>query len=160
MLLLDSDTFLTPANSYYAFDICDGYWNWILRAASHGQVASIERVKRELCVKDDQIKHWVEFHGSALFLPQTAAVNNAMKEVSTWAASNGYTTAAVTGFLGKADAFLVAHAKCEGHEVVTLERSAPGSKQNIKIPDACAAHDVNCITPFEMLRRHGVRFNG
>jgi hypothetical protein len=54
MLLLDSDTFLTPANSYYAFDICGGYWNWLLQAAARGEVASIERVKRELSAKDDQ----------------------------------------------------------------------------------------------------------
>lgn len=72
--------------------------------------------------------------------------------------SNGYTTAAVTEFLNKADSFLVAYAMLGNYEIVTLETRAPGSKSRIKIPDAASAHGISTITPYKMLRRHGVYF--
>ncbi|GAA4478922.1 DUF4411 family protein [Gluconacetobacter asukensis] len=157
MLLMDSNALLTPALTYYAFDICGGYWNWITQAATAGHVKSISPVKRELRQKDDQIRNWIDFHAADLFLPDNAAITNTMGQVATWATSNGYTTAAVAEFLSKADSYLVAYAMLGQHQIVTLETSTPGSQRRIKIPDAGNAFGVSSITPFEMLRQHGVR---
>ena len=155
-VLLDTNAVLTPALSYYAFDICGGYWNWIVQAAAAGDVKSISPVKRELRQKDDQIKNWIDFHATSLFLPDDGAIGNAMGQLATWAGSNGYTSAAVTNFLSKADSFLIAYAMLGGHQIVTLEASAPRSRNNIKIPDAGNAFGISSITPFQMLRQHGV----
>lgn len=144
--------------TYYAFDICGSYWSWISQAAAAGNIKSISPVKRELRQKDDQIKNWIELHGSDIFLPDDAAVMNTMAQVSTWANSNGYTTAAITEFLSKADSYLVAYAMLGGHQIVTLETSAPGAKSRIKIPDAASAHGISTVTPYQMLRSNGVRF--
>ncbi|WP_422049335.1 DUF4411 family protein [Shimia sp.] len=157
-LLLDSNAFLTPAMTYYAFDICGSYWSWIAQAAAAGDVKSISPVKRELCQKDDQIKNWIGMHGADIFMPDDSAVRNTMAQVSMWANSNGYTTAAVAEFLSKADSYLVAYAMLGRHEIVTLETSAPGSKNRIKIPDAASAHGISTITPYQMLRQNGVHF--
>lgn len=157
-LLLDSNAFLTPAMTYYAFDICRSYWSWIAKAAEAGSVKSISPVKRELLQKDDQIKNWIELYGSEIFMPDDAAVANTMAQVSMWASSNGYTSAAITEFLSKADAYLVAYAMLGGHQIVTLEARAPGAKSKIKIPDAADAHGISTITPYQMLRLHGVQF--
>lgn len=157
-LLLDSNVFLTPAMTYYAFDICGSYWSWIARAAAAGDVKSISPVKRELRQKDDQIKNWIEIYGSDIFMPDDSAVTNTMAQVAIWANSNGYTTAAITDFLSKADSYLVAYAMLGGQQIVTLETSAPGAKNRIKIPDAASAHGISTITPYQMLRLHGVRF--
>lgn len=157
-LLLDSNAFLTPAMTYYAFDICGSYWTWIAQAAASGNVKSISPVKRELRQKDDQIKHWIDFHGADIFMSDDAGVQNTMAQVATWAASSGYTSAATAEFLGKADSYLVAYAMLGGYEIVTLETSAPAAKGRIKIPDAASAHGISTITPYQMLRRHGVTF--
>lgn len=157
-LILDSNAFLTPALTYYAFDICGSYWSWIAQAASTGDVKSISPVKRELRQKDDQIRHWIDMHGSDIFMPDDAAVTNMMAQVATWAGSNGYTPAAVAEFLGKADSYLVAYAMLGGHQIVTLELAEPGRKNKIKIPDAASAHGISTITPYQMLRQHGVHF--
>jgi hypothetical protein len=155
-LLLDSNALLTPALSYYSFDICGGYWRWIAQAATTGVVKSISPVKRELRQKDDQVKNWIDFHATDLFLPDDTAIANTMGKVATWVGSNGYTSAAVSEFLSKADSYLIAYAVLGGYQVVTLETSAPGSRNRIKIPDAGSAFGINSITPFQMLRQHGV----
>lgn len=157
MYLLDTNAFLTPANTYYAFDICGGYWDWLLEAAQAGDLSSIDMVKRELRRKDDHIRNWIDFYATALFQPETTAVADNMRTVAVWATSGSYTSAAQADFLGKADAMLVAKAmECKG-TVVTLETSEPKSKRSIKIPDACIAHGINYVTPFELLRRKGVK---
>jgi len=123
-----------------------------------GDVKSISPVKRELRQKDDQIRNWIDMHGSDIFMPDDSAVTNAMGQVATWAGSNGYTTAAVAEFLAKADSYLVAYAMLGGHQIVTLEVGAPGAKNKIKIPDAANAHGISTITPYQMLRQHGAHF--
>ena len=60
-------------------------------------------------------------------------------------------------FLSKADSYLIAYAMLGGHQIVTFEVPAPGSRNKIKIPDAGNAFGVSSITPFQMLRQHGVR---
>lgn len=155
-LLLDSNALLTPALTYYAFDICSGYWSWIASAAADGDVKSISPVKRELRQKDDQVRNWIDIHATDLFLPDDGAIVNSMAQIATWAGSNGYTSAAVSEFLGKADSYLIAYAMQGGHQIVTLETSAPNSKNRIKIPDAGSAFGVSSISPFTMLRQHGV----
>lgn len=157
MYLLDTNAFLTPASTYYAFDICGGYWDWLLAAAQRREVASIDRVKRELREKDDQVRHWIDYHANDLFQSETTETGRNMTDVAIWSASGSYTAAATAEFLNKADAFLIAHAMGGGHEVVTLEASAPAAISKIKIPDACSAHGITCISPYELLRRHGAR---
>lgn len=60
-------------------------------------------------------------------------------------------------FLQGADCYLVAHAHAHSHQVVTHERVDAG-RSRIKIPVACVAMGVTCMTPFEMLRAERARF--
>lgn len=56
----------------------------------------------------------------------------------------------------EADAFLVAFAKKYPLTVVTNEVSAPDSKGNVKLPDACQAFGVRSILPVQLFRELGV----
>lgn len=77
---------------------------------------------------------------------------------STWANTCGrYEQAAVAEFLAAADYYLVAHALAHDHVVVTHE-TREQRRTRIKIPDACDALQVQCMTPFEMFRATGTRF--
>jgi len=156
--LLDSNAFLTPALNYYAFDICGSYWGWIASAAKAGTVKSISPVKRELRQKDDQVRNWIDIHSTDLFIPDDSAVTAPMANISTWVSSKDYTSAAVAEFLSKADSYLVAYALLGNHQIVTLETSEPHRKNKVKIPDACKAFGISTVTPYQMLRNHGVKF--
>jgi hypothetical protein len=61
-------------------------------------------------------------------------------------------------FATAADGWLVAYAKVNNGSVVTLEEFDPVIKKKVPIPNLCRAFDVECITPFEMLRRLKVVF--
>uniref|UniRef100_A0A832A518 DUF4411 family protein n=1 Tax=Desulfacinum infernum TaxID=35837 RepID=A0A832A518_9BACT len=59
--LLDSDVFITAKNTYYAFDICPGFWESVLHHHKNGTVFSIDRVRSELVAgrsTEDLVK-WV-----------------------------------------------------------------------------------------------------
>jgi len=156
--LLDANVFIEAKRRlYYGFELCPGYWQWLVDANAAGIVYSIERVADEISIGNDELVDWVRDRGDAFFLGPDDNVLTSLRLISTWATSDDYTQAAVTKFLGDADSYLVAHAHAYGHIVVTLETTA-NSPGNVKIPDACTAVGVDCIDHFEMLRREGVRF--
>jgi hypothetical protein len=158
MYLVDADVFIQAKNLHYAFDVVPGFWDWLLAANAEGTVASVEAVGYELRGGGDELARWVMDRDETFFLPPEDGVVVSLRVVSEWATScDRYTHAAVADFLNKADYYLVAHAHAYDDVVVTHEVSS-NSQNRIKIPDACADLQVECITPFAMLRKAGARF--
>ena len=100
---------------------------------------------------------WATARGHGFFVRPDAAVLPSLATVSTWATGQNYEPAAVNTFLQVADYYLVGQALAHGHTVVTHEISSTSTKR-IKIPDACLAVGVLCMTPYEMLRVERARF--
>jgi hypothetical protein len=158
MYLVDADVFIEAANSHYAFDVVPGFWDWLLVANADGTVASVEAVQRELRAGRDELAHWAMDRDEMFFLQPDDEVVVSLRIVSEWATNcDRYTSAAVADFLAKADYYLVSHAHAHAGVVVTHEVSS-NSRNKIKIPDACSDLEVECITPFAMLREAGARF--
>jgi hypothetical protein len=63
----------------------------------------------------------------------------------------------VATFLRVADYWLVAHALAKQYVVVTHEVPAQ-SVRKIKIPNACIGLGIQCVSPYDMLRRERARF--
>jgi hypothetical protein len=77
--------------------------------------------------------------------------------VVSWATANPqYTVQAKAAFsnVDKADAFLLAAARHYKCKVVTQEKSEPGAKIRIPIPDAGNALGVQSVTIYELLKAH------
>jgi hypothetical protein len=155
--LLDANVFIEAKNRYYGLDFCPAFWEWIMLEKSAGRVYSIEKVGDELIAGADELAAWAAPLGASFFLKPDPAMLPKLSEVSAWAVSQRYEQAAVNTFLEKADYYLVAHALAHGHTVVTHEIASTSVKK-IKIPDACIALGVKCVTPFEMLRYSRARF--
>lgn len=152
--LLDADTFITPKNSYYPFDLVPGFWDWVEQGHMQGVLHSVEAVKRELIQGGDDLATWAKAHPT-VFLAPSGAASAALGELATWvhARKPAYTQAARAEFLsGRGDLYLIAQAKALGATVVTFEKSAPSGLKRVKIPDACAAVDVPCIDLFACMR--------
>jgi hypothetical protein len=160
MYLLDSNVFIEAKNKYYGFDFVPAFWEWLVEANQANRVASVQKVAEELSDGGDQLADWVRDRDEGFFLPPDDRAVASLTTVSEWVTGSGrYDGAAITPFLqdSSADYFLIAHAHAHDHVVVTLEVSSEARKR-VKIPDVCAALDVECTTPFAMLRDSQARF--
>ncbi|MBS1677703.1 MAG: DUF4411 family protein [Actinobacteria bacterium] len=154
--LLDSNVFIQAKNLHYGFDFCPAFWDWIIEKQQAGVVYSIEKVADELRAGADELSDWADARRD-LFLPLDDEVVPSLATVSRWASGAGYEPSAVSTFLQVADYYLIAHAHAHGITVVTHEVPAEGARK-IKIPNACIAMQVPCISPYEMLRAERARF--
>jgi hypothetical protein len=77
------------------------------------------------------------------------------KILSSWV-KDTYEMAAQERFFSGADFVLVGFAHAHSHIVVTQEVASSGF--HVKIPNACKAMDVKCMSPFEMLKIEKAQF--
>ena len=154
---LDANVFIQAKNLHYGFDFCPAFWDWLLDRNAASKVASIDRVRDELVAGDDALAAWAQERDEGFFRGPDNAVLQVLREVSSWAYSQGYDLAAVTTFLQVADYWLVAYAKAHDYTLVTHEVS-DNSRRKIKIPEACSGLGISCINPFEMLSREQAQF--
>jgi len=155
--LLDTNVLIAAKNTYYGFDFCAAFWDWLDVAHQAGTVFSIERVYDELVAGDDELTTWCETRRS-FFLPLGPDDVRAVATVNRWANdSTEYDPPAKAQFADAADSFLIAQALAGHHTVVTHERISDGRKR-IKIPNAASAHGVPWCNAFHMLRVERARF--
>ena len=162
--LLDSDVFITAKNTYYAFDICPGFWDGLLHHHSKQTVFSIDRVRGELLAgrATDDLVRWVrEKVSRSFFLPaEDGDVPDKYGEIMLWAQQHSrYYQEAKAKFAASADGWLVAYAGVHGFIVVTNEKPEPDSRRAIKLPDVCQQFNVQYINTFDLLRRLGVKLH-
>ncbi|MGN6591397.1 MAG: DUF4411 family protein [Terriglobales bacterium] len=163
-LLLDSDVFIAAKNAYYAFDICPGFWNGILRHHAAGQIRSLDRIRTELLAgrREEDLAQWVRNTvPDDFFLDSSATgVSNAYAEVMLWVQRNPqYFDRAKAKFATEADGWLVAFAMVNGNEVVTNEQPRPDSRNRVLLPDICLQFEVTYRDTFHMLRQLGVQLD-
>ena len=155
--LLDANVFIRAKNEHFGFDFCPAFWDWLAAGNANGQVFSVDKVGGELRAGDDQLSGWAERQGRGFFLAPPAGLPAALQRMDRWLRNQGYEHAGIDDFLQAADCYLVAHALEDGYGIVTHELGS-NSRRRIKIPDVCVGFGIECLTPFEMLRREGARF--
>jgi hypothetical protein len=126
MYLIDSDVLITAKNSYYAFDLCPGFWNSLLDQHQSGQVHSLDRNRMDLPAgqaglrqgrDEDQLVKWVKDSEPADFFLSTHQTDVAATctEVMLWAQRNPqYFDSAKAKFATGADGWLVAYLPAAG----------------------------------------------
>jgi hypothetical protein len=162
--LLDSDVFIAAKNAYYAFDICPGFWQGILRGYERGAVRSLDRIRNELLLgrKEEDLVQWVTNEVPvAFFLDSNAEdVSSAFADVMLWIQRHGqYFDRAKAKFATEADGWLVAYSMVHGTVVVTNEQPRPGSRNRVALPDVCAQFAVAYKDTFVMMRDLAVRLD-
>jgi hypothetical protein len=155
MYLVDSDVFIQAKNLHYGFDFCSAFWDWIDREHANGLLASVAAVSVELVAGGDELSAWARARQN-LFLPADEAVVAELQRASQWAHAN-YVAPGPATFLAAADSYLVAHAAAH-HDIVVTQEQPANSPSKIKIPNACQALGVSCMSVFDLLRAEGARF--
>ena len=164
MYLIDSDVLITAKNSYYAFDLCRGFWDSLLAQHQLGQVYSLDRNRMELLQgrDDDDLVRWVRqtVPGAFFLSTQQADVVAAYTDIMMWVQRNPqFFDSAKAQFATGADGWLTAYALVNGGEVVTLEGSRPDSRNQVKLPDVCIRFGVPFQDVFSMLRNLQVQYH-
>lgn len=157
MYLLDANVFITAKNNHYGFDLCPGFWDWIRAAYSEGIVLSVDQVRQELAASNDDLSQWAKTMPASFFKSPDVSTTQGMRDLSRWTQQSKYEQTAILTFLQGADYYLIAEAMASDFTVVTHEVRANTSKK-IKIPNACDEVQVDCISPYEMLRNENVQF--
>lgn len=155
--VLDANIFIQSNRAHYGLDFVPAFWDWLDKSFAAGNVCSIQKVGSEIAAGGDDLSTWAAGR-AGLFLPIDAACATSLRSVATWANAGHFTPAAVAEFLSAADYELVAYASAHNLTVVTMEKSEPLRRNKIKIPDACSAHGVSCVSPWDMLRAEGAQF--
>lgn len=156
--LLDADVFIQAKNTYYRFEFCPAFWDWIKRAHDRGAVYSVRKVRDQLLEGRDELSTWAMELPSSFFWEPGQVAKNGISRVGTWVDQADYDQHAKDKFIQDADHYLVGTALAEGCTVVTHEVPSPGGRKKIKIPDVCAEFEVKCITMFDLLQKEGARF--
>jgi predicted nucleic acid-binding protein len=156
--LLDANVFIDAKNRYYGFELCPGFWDWLLRRHEAGVVFSVRQVGDELLAGADTLADWAQERGDRFFLQPDGGTLAAVGTVAQWVmAHGGYTSGAANTFLQAADMYLIAHAVARGDTVVTHEVPRP-SVHRVMIPTVCVGLGVAYVNPFQMLNRERARF--
>lgn len=157
--LVDSNVLITAKNSYYGFDICPGFWDWILSAHASGRLFSNKHVYRELSAGDDDLASWIaNTLPSSFWIGRDQGTAPHLASLAQWCANANYTDAARAQFLdNSADYYLVAQAKQLDFGLITHEIPSI-SRKRVKIPDAARAVSARVANPFDVLTREGAVF--
>lgn len=122
---------------------------------------SIDKVKDEIYGNKDALRDWCKSNLPHNFFCNSEDVIAEYGQVAAWATNQPhYTQSAKSKFLvsDTADAWLISFALALSTKrtIVTYEKSAPGIRHTIKIPEACNAFNISFLDPMTMLRTLGV----
>jgi hypothetical protein len=162
VFVLDSDVVIAAKNAYYAFDICPGFWQALIRGNANGRLRSIDRIRSELLLgrKEEDVVRWVKEDVPPAFFHDSNAedVSAAYADVMLWVQrSTQYFDRAKAKFATEADGWLVAYSMVHGTTVVTNEQPRPDSRNRVLLPDVCAEFKIPSKDTFSLLRELTVR---
>ncbi|WP_417739279.1 DUF4411 family protein [Rosistilla oblonga] len=158
--LIDSNSFIVAKNFHYAFDLCPGFWNAILRHHQSDEVYSIDRIRDELLEGNDILVKWVRRKVPTSFFISSnqSAIVAEYARIMEWVAMNYSRPTAVSSFAAKADGWIIATAKVGGFTIVCEEVFDALQQKRVPNPNVCHQFGVPYCTGVNMLRSLQVKF--
>lgn len=60
--VLDTNILIEAKDAYYTFDVCPGFWDWLITQNRDGVVYSVPAVNDELQRGNDELSRWAVAH--------------------------------------------------------------------------------------------------
>lgn len=161
-IILDANAFIEPKNRFYAFDICPGFWDFIIDIFASGNAGSIMPVRDEILAGGDNLSTWmkgslnkVSFY-DCIADPQVVAE---YQRVASYVQTAYSKPQVVHDFLkpGAADPWIVAHALAYDATVVTQETHKSRGKK-VSLFDVCNHFGIHHVDVFEFIRSAHAQF--
>ncbi len=157
--LLDANTFMTAARTFYSFDYGTKFWDFLETQAKNNTLASIDKVYKEINKGNDTLKNWANTKFiDYFFSTENEKVLLHYAKLMQWAEnqSNHYTRNAIDEFMKEdnADPWLIAYActDIQNYIVVTFEKPNLNRKNKIQIPEVCTHFQVKYCDLYQMLK--------
>jgi len=153
--ILDSNIFIQAYRTYYAFDICPGFWDFLVHNFKKNSVSSIDWVRKELKTGDN-LDNWISKHVSNDIFLKTDDSNSTSvyKSIMNWVQQNSqFKLSAKSEFANIADGWLVAFCSAKKFTLVTQETYDEFVKKKIPIPNICKEFKVDYIDTYELIRQ-------
>jgi len=157
--LLDSNIFIQSKNTFFAFDICPGFWKWL---STSDKIHSISKVRDELLDGKDELAEWIKNGvNNSFFIEEDEKIQLCYRDIAeyVYALPERFKPGVKAHFLSKADGWLIAASKVLGATLVTHERYEPSCVKAIKIPNIAREFAVPYTDIFTVLRQFKVEFN-
>ena len=147
--MVDTCSFTELRRSYPRphFDVV---WKLVERLVEEDRLLSVEDVFIEIDAQDDEVAVWARARRH-IFLP---LIEDIQKQARAILATHP-TLIDLKKRKSSADPFLIAAALTRGAIVVTQEKKS-GGPPAVKIPDVCAAYNVECIVLLRVLQGEGL----
>lgn len=160
---MDSNSFITPKNIYYPFDIFPSYWNTLSELSGNKKLYLITQVEDELLDghEEDFVRKWIEneFQGETIKTYDEDIVEEWQNILNFIQSSRLYNDSAFNSWADAtvADPWILATAKVYGYTVVSLEErnrnlGIGNATKSIKLPDVCDVFHVPYMNLQDMLR--------
>ncbi|MEL6626967.1 MAG: DUF4411 family protein [Bacteroidota bacterium] len=160
--LVDTNFFIQAHRAIYPLDVVPSFWSKIKELAHSGKIVSIDKVKDEIYSNEDDLKNWCEENLPNNFFLDSSVALTEYRQIASWANSMSHhcRSSALSEFLGstEADPWLVAFSLKKSIPLITYEKSSPGARRSVKIPDVCIQFGVTYHSPIEMFRLIGESF--
>ncbi|MDY0134794.1 MAG: DUF4411 family protein [Atribacterota bacterium] len=156
--LLDSNIFIEAKNTFYAFDICPGFWTWLSQC---DETKSVTMVKQELLAGADELTEWVKEHlPEDFFITENEEIQEAYRTVANHVHSlPEFQAPAKLRFLSGADGWLIAAAILRRDVIVTHEQNDHKCRRKILLPVIAAHFGLHCQKIYDVLRTLQVQFH-
>lgn len=161
MYLMDSNSFITPANSYYDPEILPSFWCTLLDSFENHKIATIDMVEEEVTRGSGFLTDWFKNNVSGRFVLNSMEDVEVLKQyrvvLKTVRQNTQYAPEQKNRFFSGADPWLIATAKVYDYVVVTLEVLVGNNSKKVKIPNICEQFGVKYVDLREMMKSLGMR---
>ncbi len=163
MYIMDTNTFITAKDKFYAYDIVPSFWSKILEMFKLSKVKVIDAVASEIADGNDDLADWfsenikqsVDDIGDAYVIQvkQNGTVLQNYQDIANLVVQNTqYKESEKARFLSRADPWLIAAGKALNATIVTQEVLSGKGTRKVKIPDICQQVGVKYVNLFDMMR--------
>ena len=168
LYILDTNTFITAKNTFYAYDIVPSFWSTLLGMFKTGKVKVIDAVADEIADGKDDLTEWfgenikksADDAGDAYVIQakQNGTVLQNYQNIANLVMQNAqYKESEKSRFLSRADLWLIAAGKALNATIVTQEVLSGEGTRKVKIPDICQQVGVKYVNLYDMMRAVGIK---
>ncbi len=168
LYILDTNTFITAKNTFYAYDIVPSFWSTLLGMFKTGKVKVIDAVADEIADGKDDLTEWfgenikksADDAGRAYVIQakQDGTVLQNYQDIANLVVQNNqYKESEKDRFLSRADPWIIATGKALNATIVTQEVLSGKGTRKVKIPDICQQVGVKYVNLYEMMRAVGIK---